>query len=206
MKTIAIMGVVMMGSLAVAQTVVPVEQEPQHHTALENAYIKVLDVVLQPAYVTLWHLHSHDNVSVRIATGMTRTDLIGAESTTQVAPVGRVSFNSASPPYTHRVANMGATPIHIIDIELGANTAPTVRAPDELAGHTTVLDNVHVRGTRIQLAAGESLPAHAHSRGWLEVVVVGRNPGHFTWHAAGSTAPVMTRSATPIEIVEIEPK
>jgi hypothetical protein len=49
MKTNVIATVVAGGSFAVAQTVVPVDQEPQHHLALENAYIKVLDAVFLPA-------------------------------------------------------------------------------------------------------------------------------------------------------------
>lgn len=207
MKTVVMAAVVAWGSLAVAQTVVPVDQEPQHRPALENAYIKVLDAAFPPGYVSLFHQHSRDNVSVRITTDIMRLDLLGAEGAPQVAPVGRVSFTPASPPYTHRAVNVGTTTIRIITVELlGSGTVPTERLPDDLVHHSIVFDNERVRATRIQLASGESLPAHAHPRGWLDVVVTGRDPGQINWHPAGSIVPAMISSTPPIEIVEIEPK
>ena len=90
MKMILAIAVIARGSLAVAQIVVPVEQEPQHRLTLENAYVRVLDATFPPGYVSLFHRHSQDNVSVRITTDMMRIDLLGAEGTAQVAPVGRV--------------------------------------------------------------------------------------------------------------------
>ena len=199
--------VAIVGSFAAVQTVVPVENEPQHHLAFENALIKVLSVAFPPGYVSLFHQHSLHNVSVRIVTGATRTDLLDAEGTLQVAPVGRVLFNSASPPYTHRVANLSTTTIRIVDVELlGAKSSPDERAPDNLAGHAIVIENEHVRATRIQLSAGASLAAHTHPRGWLEIVVTGRDPGHFSWHNGGSPRTAVSGTATPIELVEIEPR
>jgi len=194
-------------TLAAAQTVVPVDKEPQHRLAFENASVKVLDVSLPPGYVSLFHRHALNNVSVRIATGPMRTDLLDAEGAPQVAPVGRVLFNSASPPYTHRVANLGTTTIRIIDVELlGAKAMQDERAPDDLAGHAIAIDDAFIRATRIQLSAGDSLPAHAHRRGWLEIVVTGRLPGDFRWHNAGDRAGPVNAAASPIEMVELEPK
>src|SRR5215831_14127870 len=50
---------------------VPVEQEPHHALVFSNSVISVLDVQLPPGYVSLFHVHAHDNISVRIATGPT---------------------------------------------------------------------------------------------------------------------------------------
>jgi quercetin dioxygenase-like cupin family protein len=183
------------GAVAVAQvpapgpTIVPVEREPQHRPAFENDVIAVLDVRFPPGYTSLFHTHSNDNVSVRIETGPTRTDTLEATGTPQTAVVGRLVFNSASPPYTHRVANVGETLIHILDIEVLAKTPTrTAIVSDELAGHEVVVENARVRLSRVTLAPGTSLPAHTHPRGRLEVHLRGNVPGAFIWRAPGSFA------------------
>ena len=170
--------------------VVPVEREPQHHAVFSNAVFAVLDVRFPPGYVTLFHTHSNDNVSVRLETGPTRTDTLESAGVEQTALVGRLVFNSASPPYTHRVANVGTTPIRILDIEVLARTAtPRAAVPDDLVGHEVVVENDRVRLCRMTLADGRSLGAHTHPRGFLEVVVRGPGAGTFAWREPGSTAP-----------------
>jgi len=192
---------------AIAQTPVPVDQEPQHRVALRNAFVRVLDVRFPPGYVTKWHEHDKDNVSVRITTGPTRTDVPGTDGAGQETPVGKVTYYAGTPPYTHRITNTGQTTIHILDVELLGSDGPRAGAPADAVGrHATVLDNNRLRALRIVLAAGETLPAHTHPAGWLEVVVRGAKPGTFVWHAAGSTAPAITGAPGGTEIVELEPK
>ena len=160
--------------------IVPVEQEPQHHPVFRNDVLAVIDVLFPPGYTSLFHRHSNDNVSVRIATAPTRTDTLTETGTPQTALVGRLVFNPATPPYVHRVANIGDTTIHIVDIEVLA-TRPTRRAsaPDELAGHEVVVENARVRLSRVVLPPGATFPEHRHPRGWLEVVVRGSQPGNY---------------------------
>jgi quercetin dioxygenase-like cupin family protein len=187
--------------------IVPVEQEPQHHPVFRNDVLAVIDVQFPPGYTSLFHRHSNDNVSVRITTAPTRTDTLTETGTPQTAVVGRLVFNSATPPYVHRVANLGDATIHIIDIEVLA-TQPTPRAPvpDELGGHEVVVENERVRLSRAVLAAGASLPAHVHPRGWLEVVVRGPMPGSYRWHEPGDRTTVVMAGPAGAEIAEVEVK
>jgi hypothetical protein len=197
------------GLLAQATTprVVPVEREPQHHRVFANAVLAVLDVRFPPSYVSLFHTHSHDNVSVRIETGPTRIDTRDAAGTPQTAAVGRVVFNSATPPYTHRVANLGPTTIRILDVEiLGRAPAPAASGRDDLAGHDIVIDNGRVRISRIIVAPGAAERVHSHARGWLEVTVRGATPGAFRWHEAGARVAIPAGGPAEAEIVEIEVK
>jgi hypothetical protein len=193
-----------------AQTpaVVPVEREPQHREVFRNAVLAVLDVRFPAGYTSLFHTHSNDNVSVRIETGPTRTEVVGGDTTETTALVGRVVFNSATPPYTHRVINLGTTPIRILDIEILA-TAPTATtlAPDDLAGHNVIVDNARVRISRIVLDTNEHLTVHTHPRGWLTATVRGwPGPGEFTWHQPGSQARPTEGGPSGTELVEIEVK
>jgi quercetin dioxygenase-like cupin family protein len=186
---------------------VPVEQEPQHHPVFKNDVLAVLDVRLPPGYVSLFHTHSNDNVSVRIETALTRTDTPTETGTPQTAVVGRVVFNSAHPPYTHRIANLGVTTIRIVDIEvLAAGPTRVVSTFDELAGHDIALENDRVRLSRITLDPGTTVPGHSHPRGWLEVTVRGPEPGSFRWRKAGEIAPALTGGAAGAEYVEIAVK
>jgi hypothetical protein len=193
---------------AQAPPAVPVEREPQHKEVFRNAVLAVLDVRFPPGYTSLFHTHSNDNVSVRIETGPTRTDVLGGDSTETTALVGRVVFNSATPPYTHRVANLGKTLIRILDIEiLAAAPTATTLAPDDLAGHDVIVDNPRVRISRIVREMGEHLTVHTHPRGWLTATVRGwPAPGEFSWHQAGSQARPIEGGPTGTELVEIEIK
>lgn len=189
--------------------VVPVEREPQHRPVFQNAVLAVLDVRFPPGYVSLFHTHTNDNVSVRIETGPTRIDTLETMGTEQTALVGRVVFNSATPPYTHRVANLGQTLIRILDIEiLAKQPTPTALAPDDMAGHEVLVDNARVRISRIVLEENEHLTNHTHPRGWLTAMVRGwPGPGEFTWHDAGSQArPIEASRPGGTERVEIEVK
>jgi hypothetical protein len=188
--------------MVLAQSAVPVEREPQHRPVFENAVVRLLDVVLPPGYVSLFHIHSNDNVSVRLATGPTRVDLPDADGQPSVPLVGRVLFNAAMPPYTHRVVNVGTTPIHILDVEiLKPRPASPSPAPPASLRHTLEIDNARVRSHRVTVAAGESLAAHTHPRAWLEVVIEGARAGQSRWHTAGTSVAAV---AGPAEIVEIE--
>jgi hypothetical protein len=188
-------------------TIVPVEREPQHRRVFANSAIAVLDVRFPAGYVSLYHTHSNDNVSVRLETGPTRTDTLEATGVEQTAAVGRVVFYSASPPYTHRVANLGGTPIRILDIEILARTpASPAQVPDELDGHEIVVENARVRISRITLAAGQRLGAHTHPRGVLAVSVRGLDGAAFVWRDAGTIAPAIAASTAVRELVEVEVK
>ncbi len=191
------------GALAVARSVVPVQEEPHHTPVFENAWVRVLDVRFPAGAESLHHRHALHNVAVRIVGGTTRADPVGGQGVPRYSPTGSVVFHSASPPYVHRVVNVGTAPVHIVDVELpGARPASDIRAADDLARHVVEIDNAHVRVSRVRPPSGESLPAHTHQRGWLHLVVTGLQPGAFSWHEAGHQLSIAA-PATPIELVEI---
>jgi hypothetical protein len=184
--------------------IVPVEREPQHRPVFQNDILAVLDVRFPPGYVSLFHTHSNDNVSVRIETGPTRIDTLTTTGDVQTAVLGRVVFNSATPPYTHRVANVGQTLVRILDIEiLAKGPTQSAAALDDLAGHDVVVDNPRVRISRVVLAPGANLASHSHPQAWLEAVVRGPVPGSFEWRAPGTTVPRVEALPTGREFVEI---
>lgn len=205
MKTLS-SAVMVAGSLWLVQPAVPVHEEPRHRPIFENTRVRALDVRFEPGAASLFHRHALHNVAVRIAGGTTRADPVGGEGVPRHSPTGSVVFHSASPPYVHRVVNVGTTAVHIVDVELLRGRAvPVTAAADDLARHVVEVENEHVRVSRVRLGPGESLPAHTHQRDWLDVAVTGATPGQVAWHAAGSRVAVAA-DAAPIEYVEIEPR
>lgn len=186
---------------------VRVDQEPMHREVFSNGVVAVLDVRFPPGYTSLFHTHSNDNVSVRIETGPTRTDMADGSSTSQTAPVGRLVFNSATPPYTHRLANLGGSTVRIVDVEILA-TAPTPVASqiDDLIGHEVVVENARVRLSRVVVPPGGRVLPHTHARGRLQVVVRGADPGSFVWVTAGAASPVFDVGPGGGEYAEVEIK
>ena len=203
---ILLTAVMVAGSLAVTQSVVPVHEEPLHTPVFENRWVRVLDVRFDAGAQSLYHRHALHNLAVRIVGGTTRADPMGGEGVPRHSPTGSVAFHSASPPYVHRVANVGSAAVRIVDVELlGARSMPDTGATDDLASHDVEIENEHVRVSRVRLRPGESLSAHTHPRAWLDVVVTGVDPGGVAWHAPGSRVAV-AGGAAPIEYVEIEPR
>jgi len=99
---------------------VPVQQEPHHHPIFEDQYVLVLDVMLAPGESTLFHTHSHDNISVRLNEALVQAQRFGEgwQPVSQGAP-GRVNYaEGAKASYTHRIKNVGTTTFHVIDIDL----------------------------------------------------------------------------------------
>lgn len=98
---------------------VPVEEEPHHHVMFENQYVRVLDVVVKPGEMTLFHRHSLDNVAVQLSDATIRRQFPGGDWSTSPAKDGSVGFTAGTRiPYVHRIANVGNTVFHVMDIEI----------------------------------------------------------------------------------------
>jgi predicted metal-dependent enzyme (double-stranded beta helix superfamily) len=180
---------------AQTQTTVPVDQEPQHRVVFKNDFVRVLDATLPPGYVTLNHAHDVDNVSVTMATGR---DGEGAGR-----GLGRASFAKGG--YSHSVANSNSAVMRFIVVEVVKTDHPGAMSA-LLPHHTLETENNRVRIYRVKLGPGESLPAHSHPAGWVEVIITGgAPPGTSVWHDGGTSAN-LSASDAPLELVEIEPK
>jgi quercetin dioxygenase-like cupin family protein len=98
---------------------VAVEQEPHHHVVFENQYVRVLEVSVRPGETTLFHRHSLDNVAVQLSDTTIKRQSAGGDWDTSPAKEGSVSFIAgAATPYVHRIANIGSTVFHVLDVEI----------------------------------------------------------------------------------------
>jgi len=98
---------------------VPVEREPHHHVVFENQYLRLLDVVVPPGEMTLFHTHSLDNVAVLLADTTLKNQNPGEDWTERPITHGSVGFRAGTKtPYTHRIMNTGAVVFHVMDVEI----------------------------------------------------------------------------------------
>jgi beta-alanine degradation protein BauB len=108
---------VLCGTQAAAQSAVPIEQEPAHRLVLQNEGIRVFEVWLAPGEDSLWHVHRHDGISVRLADAT-------VEDQPQDGPAATIHLRRGAvaqwidPGTTHSLRNVGDAPIEIVDIEL----------------------------------------------------------------------------------------
>jgi hypothetical protein len=106
---------------------VPVRNEPRHKVILENEYVRLLDVHIQPHDTTLVHIHAAPSVIVFLTRSSIATQIVGAapvNAEVQPAQTGYAAYDEK--PITHRVYNRGDSTFHVMDIELVKKTP----APD----------------------------------------------------------------------------
>jgi hypothetical protein len=189
-----------------AQSIVPIDEEPQHRLKFQNQHVRLFDVLLPPSYISLWHFHAHDGVFVNIEASASREQVLGAEPTDRPPRIIGDTFflNYAKKPKVHRVSNTGESAFRVVDTEILRGCGGYVPGKDG-EGQTQILDNERVRVTRIMIAPGERLALHppcgillSVSGGRLNVITPGTEaqltmqPAAFHWRD----------QAAPLEIVD----
>jgi hypothetical protein len=160
-----------------AQAPLPVAKEPHHRLVIENAYVRVFDIILRPGEATLDHSHSRDTLQVMIAPSKMRMEVAGKPPVDvpegKPGDVGFVAFSRT--PLTHRMRNIGAFPLHIIEVEFLAASPVPPQTPfqQESSNYKQVLDNDRVRVFRRVVPAGDSTSVHTHQRPMLGISVTG---------------------------------
>jgi quercetin dioxygenase-like cupin family protein len=205
----------------VAQAPVPVGEEPRHHVKFQNKYVRVIDAAVPVGDATLFHTHALDNIPVAISGGRLKTEVMGGgEARESTVATGTVTWAPGS--YSHRISNIGETPLRFIDAEILASPGSVPNAPalDKTPGHTLVLENERVRIYRVVLDPGQSTGVHTHvlpgltvavSRGQLWRDVAGRksqtmlvNAGEFQWHGGPRRYSIRNIGTERFESVDIE--
>ncbi len=205
------------------QTVVPVEQEPRHRIVFQNQYVRIYDVLIPPGDQTLFHKHILDHVAIAVSGGTGRDEMLGGQ-TRQVSPrTGSAGFsNAARTPYTHRLENIGTTPIRMVVPELLSSSLSPGSPADlkTVPGHQLVLENDRVAVYRVSIDPDRSTGNRSRTLPWLRVSITqttilvqesGKNPetvetkpGDYRWHDGPTTDSMKNIGSTSYEAIEIE--
>ena len=217
---ITVLSLLMLITFAQSQTSpVPVEQEPHHRTLLKNDSVLVLRVNLAPGESTHYHTHVHDRAAIDLAANTIRQQKLGEQETPPaISKPGEVAAYTLDGPYTHRVENVGSSPMDLIDIEF----LQRPKQPAGAAASDVAAENLSARAYRWVLAPGAVSVMHSHERPYLIVAATGMQlkmtapdgssfthevkPGDFHWIDSPVTHSLANLGSSPGEIVEFELK
>lgn len=203
--------------------VAPVERTPFHVPTFRNDAVAMLNILIPPGRVAPYHRHSRDFAFVLVR----ESDLL-VQNWGDAAPMsirwprgmtGYGDFSKKS--LTHMAANVGADPLRIVGFEF-LEPAPKGRAMSERpAAYRQVIDNERLRGWRVTLAPGESIPAFTQAAPGVRIVVEGGElvetigqgeqnmalqPGDFQWQDEGASRALRNNGWTTLDLREFELK
>jgi quercetin dioxygenase-like cupin family protein len=105
-------------ALARAQTpsVITMDQEPHHHLALQNGFVKVFNVEVEPGDSIVLHRHDQDTVAIAIGEQVVTVGVPGKPDVHQKNADAQVRLQRSG--YTHSTRVDGGTPYHTVAVEL----------------------------------------------------------------------------------------
>jgi len=163
------------------QQPVEITSEPHHHKVLDNLFVRVYDVTIEPDQSTLMHNHKHDYLGVFL--GDSDFQKIKADGQSANAKIKDDEVRFAAAPVVHAVQDKAATPFRNITIELMQPTTheasctssceiPVACSSSDKAKCPSVeklmsADQWSV--TRVTLPPGAAYPQHTHLANFLVV-------------------------------------
>ena len=110
---------------AVVTAQVQVRKEPRHENVLENKYIRLLDVWMQPGDTSLFHIHSTPSLFLHFTNTAVCVQIKGKAWTKNKNTAGNASYTSfVNDTLVHRVSNCDTVPFHVTDIEILSSYIP----------------------------------------------------------------------------------
>lgn len=204
--------------------VAPVERTPFHVPTFRNDKVAMLNVLLPAGRVAPYHRHSLDFVFVLVRESDFLVQNWGDPAPTPVRwPRAMVGFGAYSKKsLTHMVTNVGADPLRLVGFEFLSPAPSGFEISTRPAAYKQVTDNDRVRGWRVTLAPGETVPAFRQTAPGVRIVVEGGElvetvdgkgdqnmalqPGDFQWQDAGASRAIRNNGSATIDITEFELK
>ena len=207
-------------------TAVEIINEPGHHLALENKYVRVFQVEVPPHAATLLHHHAHDYVFVTLGNTEIENDVEGKAPVTVKLQDGEARFVPGE--FSHLAKNLSDKPFRNVTIELLQDKQPhpekwdEERGVDVLEGGTRdiLFAKDGARLSDIQLQPGASYPKHTHPGPHLLVAVtelhlrseiagrkpttIDAKPGAISWTADRTTHSITNTGTQPARFILIE--
>ena len=156
---------------------VPVREEPHHKPVLENDYIRLLDVHINPGDTTLYHIHAAPSVIVFISKSVMGAQIMNQSPAQpgEVLPAQTRFIDYDKNPVTHRVYNSGNNVFHVMDIELvKKQPSPDSCIAIQQNNIETTINEKLVRVYKFDLTGHQSLPIPKSNCAYLLVCITGK--------------------------------
>jgi len=95
---------------------VEITAEPSHHLALENEYVRVFKVSVEPHTATLMHRHRHDYMFVTLGDASISNEVESKEPVQAKLSDGDTRFTAGN--FAHIARDLSDTPFRNVTIEL----------------------------------------------------------------------------------------
>ena len=102
--------------VAQAPAVITMDQEPHHHLALHNDYVKVFKVEVSPGDSIVLHRHDQDTIAIAIGEQLVTVGIPGKPDVHQKNEDAQVRLQRGG--YMHSTRVDGDTPYHTVAVEL----------------------------------------------------------------------------------------
>ena len=205
------------------QTVVPVEQEPLHRVVFHNKNVRIYDAEFSPGAICLFHKHSFDSVTIAASGGTGMNEILGLTPQQFDVPTGAAWFTKGTnSPYTHRIQNVGKTPLRFIAVEVLASASPpgVPAVLDAVPGHSLIVENDRVKVYRVSVDPKQSTGPRSRTSPWMRISVspatisvqeqgksaetLETKTGDFRWHEGATNQSIENVSSTKYVAYEIE--
>lgn len=111
-----LLSILLLAASLLAQTVVPITGEPDHHLVISNDYVRVFKVEVPPKAETLYHQHDHDYLYVAIGDADVTSTRLHEKPVLVKLKDGEVEFSKA--PFAHKATNNSDQPFRNVTIEV----------------------------------------------------------------------------------------
>ena len=177
-------GVVLFALTTAAQDKKPVEitSEPHHHQVLQNSFVRVFSVSVEPKGSTLVHRHDHNYIGVTLTDSEITNAKEGQQPVQAKFKAGDNRYTAA--PLVHAITNNSdSTPYRNVTIELMQSTTNEqackescsipVPCEGQSQGTCANVDKLFSANewtvTQVTIPAGGVYPQHSHSGSFLSV-------------------------------------
>ena len=190
MKRLALAALAVVFGVAVGHAQDPVKSNPKHyHVLVDNPQVRVLHVVVGPGEKTTMHEHP-DNVTVLLTDGKIAFTGADGKSQTVDAKAGQALWSG---PQKHMGANLGATALEAIVVELKGTAAPKAALPASRPNitRTVLLENPRADVFKFSAeAAFKEAPATTHD---YDQVLIALAPTAISLEVGGKTTTTWKR-------------
>ena len=193
----------------------PVYEEPRHKVALQNEYIRLIDVNIPAHDTTQYHRHSTPSAIVFLSKSVTGSQPMGGQMNTggHVNPGYSVYADFAEKPVTHRVWNEDSSNYHVMDIEIFPRQSFNSCQPITTAMCKLAWAEKNVRVYNIHVESGKKIDIKKSICPHLLILISGAvktnsekqiNAGGFLWYPTGSDVKIENKNSGDAECVMLE--
>ncbi len=110
--------VIIFSSLSLSAQV-PANEEPRHKPVLQNKYLRLLDVWMQPGDTSLYHIHNIPSLFLPLSNTTVGSQIMGQNWVKDKFVIGKAWYRSfLQDTLVHRVSNLGTAALHVTDVEI----------------------------------------------------------------------------------------